>query len=84
MRKNIFEFCAVLLVSLIITVNLGFYFITFPKRQEIDALGKGPGGIIELINQRDSDRAYTQNLENYKEEWVKAKKELAELKKKNH
>jgi len=85
MRKNMFEFCTVLLVSLIITVNIGFYFINIqPKEQEIDALGKGPGGIIELTCQRDADRAYIQRLENYKEELLKTKKELAELKKKNH
>jgi len=80
-----FEFCVVLLVSLIITVNIGFYFINIqPKEQEIDALGKGPGGIIELTNQRDLERAYTQDLGRYKEELVKAKRELAELKKKTH
>ncbi len=84
MKKNMFEFCTVLLVALIITVNFGFYFITLPKQHEIDALKKGPGGIIELINQRDADIAYIQTLEKYKEEWVNAKKELAELKKKNH
>lgn len=84
MKKNIFEFCTVLLVALIITVNFGFYFITFPKQQEIDALRRGPGGIIELTNQRDADRAYIQTLGKYKEEWLNTKKELAELKKKNH
>jgi len=84
MKKNIFEFCTVLLVALIITVNFGFYFITLPKHHEIDALTKGPGGIFELTCQRDSDKAYTQNIEKYKEDLLKAQKELAELKKKNH
>ncbi|MEQ8188696.1 MAG: hypothetical protein ABRQ39_12060 [Candidatus Eremiobacterota bacterium] len=84
MKKNMFEFCTVLLVALIITVNFGFYFVTLPKQHEIDALEKGPGGIFELTCQRDADRAYIQRLENYKEELLKTKKELAELKKKNH
>jgi hypothetical protein len=81
MRKSVFEFCTVLLISLIITVSLGFYFLNIqPKQLEIDALDKGPGGIVELTNQRYADKAYTQNIGKYKEELLKTKKELTTVK----
>jgi len=67
-------FCVIILIC------IGFYlFIYQPKQQELDALEKGPGGIAELTTQRDNDRAYVQNMEQYEKQLQDAQKELANL-----
>ncbi|MEQ8168571.1 MAG: type 4a pilus biogenesis protein PilO [Candidatus Eremiobacterota bacterium] len=65
---------------LVILIGIGFYlFVYQPKQQELDALEKGPGGIVELTNQRDADKAYVQNMDQYEKQLQDAQKELANL-----
>lgn len=67
-------------LCVVILIGIGFYlFVYQPKQQELDALEKGPGGIVELTNQRDNDRAYVQNMDQYEKQLKDAQNELANL-----
>ncbi|HPZ08512.1 MAG TPA: hypothetical protein PL110_10390 [Candidatus Eremiobacteraeota bacterium] len=80
MRKSVFEFLMVMLISLLFLISAGFYIFNYsPKSQELKAIEEGPGGIIELTMQRDMYKAYIANIDNYKKELDKAKEELSEL-----
>ena len=82
MKMTPFIFLIVLFAGLFIS---GFFYFKFQeKKVEIEALEKGPGGIVELINQRDADKAYVMNLEQYEKQLSGAQKELAGLKKTKH
>jgi hypothetical protein len=72
-------FFIVLFICLALSVS--FYFFTIqPKTGLIDSLEKGPGGIVELTNQRDCDKAYVMNMEQYEKQLKDAQKELSKLK----
>jgi len=61
-------------------IVVGFYLFSIqPKKAEIDALEKGPGGIAELTAQRDADKAYVENIEEYEKQLKEAQEELAKL-----
>lgn len=61
-------------------IVVGFYLFSIqPKKAEIDALEKGPGGIAELTAQRDADKAYVENIEEYERQLKEAQEELAKL-----
>ena len=61
-------------------IVVGFYLFSIqPKNAEIDALEKGPGGIAELTAQRDADKAYVENIEEYERQLKEAQAELAKL-----
>lgn len=67
-------------VCLAFLVFIGFWLFDFqPKRAEIDSLEKGPGGIAELTAQRDADKAYVENIEEYERQLKEAQAELAKL-----
>jgi Tfp pilus assembly protein PilO len=72
----------ILFIIILIAVPPYFYiFVIQPKAQEIQALEKGPGGIAELTAQRDADKAFIANIEQYEKQLTDAQKELAKLKK---
>jgi len=61
-------------------IVVGFYLFSIqPKKAEIDSLEKGPGGIAELTAQRDADKAYVENIEEYERQLKEAQEELAKL-----
>jgi len=65
---------------LVILIGIGFYlFVYQPKQEELDALERGPGGIVELTGQRDADKAYVANMDQYEKELKEAQEELADL-----
>ena len=67
-------------VCLAFLIGIGFYLFSFqPKWAEIDSLEKGPGGIAELTAQKDADKAYVENIEEYERQLKEAQAELAKL-----
>jgi len=67
-------------ICLAFLTAVGFYLFDFqPKWQEMESLEKGPGGIAELTAQRDADKAYVENIEEYERQLKEAQAELAKL-----
>jgi hypothetical protein len=78
-------FFIVLFTCLAISISF-YFFVLQPKKGMIDALEKGPGGIVELTAMGEADKAYVMKIELYEKQLQDAQKELSKLKasKKSH
>ncbi len=82
MKITPFIFLIVLCIGLFMSGF--FYFKLQGKKAELERLEKGPGGITELINERDADKAYVMNIDLYEKQLLDTKKERDRLKKSIH